>query len=157
MTLQSLYNAGRVRRWHTNPDLSHIDDYIDGHAGRVTRLVAFLWPSASGRLLRAALAHDDGEYAVGDMAATMKRQYPELAEILSDMEHAARRAIWGADQYLTPVEQARLKFADNLDAWMVAQRHAPHVLSGDGWPEQRAWLIGQSHALGVAHVVEGVL
>lgn len=152
-----LYRAGRVRRWHTNADLSHIDDYIDGHSGRVARLCAFLWRDCSADLLRAALSHDDGEWAVGDMPATAKRQYPDIAGRILTREIEAREYIWGDYPDLTNTEYDRLHFADRLDAYMTAARHAPHVMSDGDWPEARRWLIGTSHALGVAHLIERAL
>ncbi len=39
MTLPALYNAGAVRRWHTNPHMAHVVDTIDGHSGRVAKLI----------------------------------------------------------------------------------------------------------------------
>jgi 5'-deoxynucleotidase YfbR-like HD superfamily hydrolase len=155
--LAKLYRAGLVRRWHTNPDMCGVVDPVEAHAGRVARLCAWLWQDASADLLRAALSHDDGEWAVGDMSARVKRAHPEIAEVLAVMEQDARESIWGPDPVLSEVDRTRLKYADALDAYMTAARYAPAVLGGDGWPEQRAWLIGGAHVLGVAHLVEPAL
>lgn len=141
-----IFRAGFVRRWHTNPDLAHTGDRLDGHHGRVARLLLALWPASSSReILIAALTHDDGESVVGDMPATVKG-----AGVTCAAEDAARRAIWGNDPGLTEVERARLKFCDRLDSFMWARHHAPQVLDGDGWPEAREWLHSQSIEMGVS-------
>ena len=34
-----MWKACRVRRWHTNTELAGTDDRIDGHSGRVARII----------------------------------------------------------------------------------------------------------------------
>ena len=79
MTLTALYNAGAVRRWHTNPHMAHVVDTIDGHSGRVAKMILLLHPAPSMALIRAALTHDDGEYAVGDIPGPAKSALPTEA------------------------------------------------------------------------------
>ncbi len=133
--LHRIFRAGRVRRWHTNADLAHTSDPIDGHSGRVARIILALHANPSAALLRAALTHDDGEHAVGDIRAPAKDEHPSLSHWLDAEEARARKSLWGDDPILTEVEKKWLYYADRKDALMWAQTHAPHALSGDGWPE----------------------
>lgn len=152
MTLDTVFRAGFVRRWHTNPDLAQTGDRLDGHQGRVARLLLALWPSSSREILIAALTHDDGESVVGDMPATVKG-----AGVTCAAEDFARQAIWGPDPGLANLERARLKFCDRLDAFMWARHHAPQVLDGDGWPECARWLLDEASRLGVSNRIGGMV
>ena len=88
--LNSIFRAGFVRRWHSDPDLCHTVDPIDGHSARVARIILALHPSPSVALIRAALTHDDGESVTGDMSAVMKRNNPFIAAHLARAEYIAR-------------------------------------------------------------------
>lgn len=146
--LLAIFRAGFVRRWHTNPDLAHTVDRIDGHGARVARIIIALHPGPDVALLKAALIHDDGESAVGDVKAPTKDKFRVIADALDELEYIASAELWGHWQEdLSPNDAAWLKFADRLDAYMWAAHHAPHVLDGDGWPEAREWLCEQAVAL----------
>lgn len=140
MTLAALYNAGAVRRWHTNPHMAHVVDTIGSHSGRVAKLILMLHPAPSMALIRAALTHDDGEYATGDISGHAKAALlPAVREALDAIEQHAREAIWGPDPVLTDNEALWLRYADRVDAYMVAFRSgAP--MDRDGWPEAREWI-----------------
>ena len=113
MTLTALYNAGAVRRWHTNPHMA---------------------------LIRAALTHDDGEHSVGDIPGPAKAALPTAArDALDAIETAAREAIWGPDPVLTDREALWLRYADRLDAYMTAER-AGAPMDRDGWPDALVWI-----------------
>ena len=133
MTLTALYNAGAVRRWHTNPHMAHVVDTIDGHSGRV------------------ALTHDDGEYAVGDIPAPARAAMPTSARAALDaIETAAREAIWGPDPVLTEAEALWLRYADRLDAYITAER-AGAPMDRDGWPDALGWIAATAVELGDAN------
>lgn len=153
MSLHRIFLAGFVRRWHTNPDLCHTCDRVDGHAARVARFLIYLWPQSRLEVLRAALIHDDGEIAVGDMSTTVKNRRPDIAYGLAEIEAAEINAIWGTPDSLTIDETDRIKFCDRLDAFLWAKHHAPHVLDDDGWPEAQRWLQAQAYRLGVSDKV----
>jgi len=147
--IRNIFRAGFVRRWHSNPDLCHTVDRIDGHSARVARIILALHPSPSVALIRAALTHDDGESVTGDMSAVMKQQNPVIASILALAEGVARRALWGHEPDLSDRDRNWLKFADRLDAYMWAAHHAPHIMDRDGWPELLAWINETADVLGV--------
>ncbi|GAA6176916.1 hypothetical protein [Sulfitobacter pacificus] len=104
-----------------------------------------LHPDPSVELLRAALIHDDGEFAVGDMKAPSKDKFPVIADALEELEYIARCEIWGHCEEFH--ERQWLKFADRLDAYMWARHHAPHAMGGDGWPDAYDWLGAQANIL----------
>jgi 5'-deoxynucleotidase len=156
MSLHAVFRAGFIHRWHTNPDLCHTNDRVDGHSGRVARLILLLHPNPSRNLIMAALSHDDGEHAVGDMRAPLKDEFPEIADALESLECAVRESLWG-EIPLSVDETDWLKFCDRLDAYMWAQHFAPHVLSDDGWPEARARLQATAIALNVIDKVAPVI
>lgn len=134
--LRQIFNAGRVRRWHHCPELSWSDDYNDGHQGRVARIILALHPKPSIKLLAAALSHDDGELAAGDMGRDAKRENPELREMLRRVENASYRAMWNVEphvQWLTDDEKDWLRFADSLDAYMWMQHKQPNLDNRDDW------------------------
>ena len=149
INLNSIFRAGFVRRWHSNADLCHTVDRIDGHSARVARIILALHPSPSVALIRAALTHDDGESVTGDMSAVMKRNNPVIAAHLAGAEYIARTDLWGLDPPICRVDERWLKFADRLDAYMWAAHHAPHIMDRDGWPELLTWINETAELLGV--------
>ncbi|GEM_PF-725087 len=145
--LLKAFRAGMVRRWHSNPDLAATVDTLDAHQGRVARILLMLHPNPTADLLRVALTHDDGEAVVGDISGLTKAKHPETYALMQVLETKARADIWGQQPELMNANALWLRFADRLDALMWAQHHAPHKLSGDGWPEAIKWLINTAHIL----------
>ena len=140
------WRASFIRRWHANPDLCHTVDPVAAHSGRMGILALTLFgKDASRALLTACLVHDLGEWATGDVPFPAKRD-PEFREAADRLETVAL-ADMGLLFDLSPIDARRLKYLDRLDAYLWAEHHAPHVLTGDGWPEQRVWLQAESEAL----------
>ena len=155
--LRAIFRAGAVLRWHTNPELSTTQDRVDGHSARVARIILALHPNPSVSLLRAALVHDDGEHAVGDVRAPAKDDSGEMTRLLDKLEATAREQLWGTTIPLWDSQKLWLHFADRLDAYMWASHHAPHVLDGDGWPKARVRLLKWATALDCIAEVEPLL
>lgn len=148
--LRTIFEAGRLRRWHTNAHLSHTNDTLDGHSARVARIILALHPDPSFDLIRMALIHDDGESFVGDMPAPIK---PKLHPQFERMETDAREDIWGPDPLLDRDEQAWLKLADKLDAYQWARHHAPHLIERGEWAAARDALLIMANDLGCRDAV----
>jgi 5'-deoxynucleotidase YfbR-like HD superfamily hydrolase len=148
--LKAIFAAGRVRRWHTNADLSLTSDYIDGHSGRVARICLALWPQEF-ELACHALIHDDGESATADLPSPLKRSMPaDVADWLVRVEAQAMADIWGeAYPKATGENFNRLKFADRLDAYQWAIHHKPELADRDDWLTAKVRLFVQAEALGV--------
>lgn len=140
--IQSIFNAGRVRRWHMNADLSCTDDFNDAHQGRVARLILALHPNPRMLLIAAALSHDDGEFAAGDLAGDVKRANPNLYAALQNIEDEAVCEIWDLPNHETPChvlpkeDLEWLKFADSLDAYMWMMHRKPALSARPDWTAQ---------------------
>lgn len=155
MDLLKIFRAGFVHRWHTNPDLAHTNDRIDGHSARVARIILALHPDPSVDLLRAALIHDDGESVVGDIPAPFKNS---MGGHHVSAEAEAALDLWGGRDVSVSADDRRwLKFADRLDAYMWAAHHAPYVLTGDGWPEARRDLRAMAEYLGAEAGMDAII
>lgn len=144
--IQRVFYAGLTTRWHTNPHLAQTCDRLDGHQGRVARLILALFPDASRDLLIAALTHDDGESVTGDIPATYGKTIEQMSA-----EAAALDEIWGTGfQLLARYERERLRLADKLDAYMWAEHHAPAVVLDNGeWSEAWQEIVKLAVELGV--------
>lgn len=148
MTLDTLWRASFVRRWHSNADLCHTVDPIVGHSGRVAIIINHYWPKCRKELILAAIHHDLPEYITGDVRGDTKRANPALNAELSTVEAKAARDM-GITLNLSPGEERMLKFADKLDAFMWARHHAPHVLEQDDWQKAIRWLDMEAESLGL--------
>ncbi len=147
--LAAIFRAGRVTRWHTNARLADTGDRLDGHQGRVARLLLALHPDPSAALLRAALTHDDGETATGDVPRNVKIAMPALArEWLEAAEAAQRARLWRPGGGLTEKEERWLAYADALDALMWAAHHHPAAMFMPPWVKEIARLDAESFDLG---------
>ena len=142
-----------TRRWHANPDLCHTVDPVAAHSARMGVLALTLWPSVSGNLLAACLVHDLGERWVGDAPHPAKRD-GEFRASLDRLESAALEAI-GLLPIISDEDSRRLRFLDRLDGYLWAARHAPKTMTGDGWPEQREWLLREAAEVGA--IVEAIM
>lgn len=150
--LETIFYAGLVHRWHTNPRLAGTVDRLDGHQARVARIIIALWPDASRDLILAALTHDDGEYITGDVPAPAGKT---PAQVIAELK--AWRSVWGREwpgrdwPDLDPLDKRRLHFADKLDAFQWAEHHAPeHVMMAEEWVRAHNWLLDEAEELGVA-------
>lgn len=148
--LLSIFAAARVTRWHTHPRLSLTHDPLDGHQGRVARIIMALHPAPSAQLLMAALTHDDGEKATCDMSGPNKESLPpELVEALEEVAQEAREDLWGKVHINVTGENADwLTLADRIDAFMWCGFHAAEELDKPEWQRARQWIFDASAKLG---------
>lgn len=143
------WNAGFVRRWHTQPRLVDSDDRDSGHQHRCTILLLLLWPDSTRDAIIDSLVHDQGETDSGDLAQPAKVQYPEIAALLAEVE---KRSI--ADQGFTygplsDVQKARRQFVDSLDSYLWMLRHAPSLRHRPEWVKQEHGLCSTALELDV--------
>lgn len=138
--------GGYCTRWHANADMAHIRETLAEHHARVAQIILALHPSPSLALIDAALHHDAGEPAVGDIPWPAKRDNPALAEILNEAEKAERQRL-ECDVYLTPEERLWLKFADRLSAIMHVSHVNPKLLRRRDWQAEIRNLASSSAGL----------
>ena len=154
--LHAIFAAGRVRRWHTYSQLSWTDDYNDGHQGRCARLALAMFPDDRD-LLAYMLTHDDGEYAVGDIARGPKRNAPGVVqEWLAGKECVARNMLW--DELMPhDTHGHRSKLCDSLDAYMWMMHKAPQLAYLQEWRNHRAEIEALAITCNVADMVLPVI
>lgn len=154
---KKVWRAGRVARWHANPDLSGSGDSVDGHSGRMAALAVALFPDLSVDLMTAIATHDLGEHGVGDVSADAKRADLELKVALDRREAAVLR-----DMGLPPIDLGerdarRLKLLDRLDAYLWMLHRAPWLDVRKDWQGDLKWLLAEAEALGVGAAVLGAV
>lgn len=155
-TTYRAWRAGFIRRWHTNFDLCDTVDCDAGHQGRVAILVLSIFPKASRELLIAALTHDQGEAAVGDLSYDAKRANPALAKMVHELESVEISVQGLPDLVLGNYGLKALKLCDSLDAWLWMLRHKPHLVTRSDWLKQLDDMRTQADQLGVTDQVSAL-
>lgn len=141
--LLNIYHATMVRRWHTNPYLSHTVDPVGYHSGRMAILALKLWP-CNWNIVAACLTHDLGEIASGDIPWNGDKT---TADDVADKWSVDHDMDWHLDA--NALTTRRLKFLDRLDAYLWARHHAPVVLTDTDWRSQYYWLKDEARYLEV--------
>ena len=116
--MKTLWNAGHVNRWHTNPchALRNSQDTVHAHSARVALILWQLWPDSTREDILAALHHDLGESVTGDVSRMAKREMPSLGRLLDSIETGFANK-HGLQQV---ARWDRIKLADDIDAFMWA-------------------------------------
>jgi 5'-deoxynucleotidase YfbR-like HD superfamily hydrolase len=104
--------GGDVKRFHTETMLR--EHLVSSHSFGVALCALHIWPAATVDLIKACLYHDLEEQEVGDMPATTKWRYPELADKLKDIEAEVTKEM-GLAVHLSDYEKEILKAADMGD------------------------------------------
>src|SRR5574343_452037 len=148
--LKKTWLATFTRRWSCNPDLCHTHDPVGAHSARVALILWTLWPDSPRDLIVAALMHDLAESVVGDLPPAGKSM---LANAATAERLIATQNGWHIA--LKDVDATRLRFADQLDAFMWADHH--RATDTDEWHDAREMLVYQAERLGVRAKLEDVL
>jgi hypothetical protein len=156
MTITASWLAHRVQRYHTNPHLASIGQLNSDHCHGVASIIAILYPEASADLLKAAIFHDAGERAAGDLSTTFKRANPFIAAAHAEYEDEERAKI--APQYdLEDFEQDWLTMADHLEAILFCAFHRPGLLDRPDWSSHVRRTLDRAQRLGVGLPVEAAI
>lgn len=148
--LHRTWRATFTRRWHSNPDLCQTHDPVGAHSARVALIMLALWPDTSREAIVAALMHDLAESVVGDLPPAGKSM---LANAATAERLIATQNGWHIA--LKDVDATRLRFADQLDAFMWADHH--RATDTDEWHDAREMLVYQAERLGVRKKLEDIL
>lgn len=143
------WNAGLVRRWHTQPELCDTVDYDSGHQQRCTIMLLLFWPDAPRWLIIACLIHDQGECDAGDMAGPAKRKHPEIRTLLQIVESDSVREQGFPQPELTEEEKRRIKFVDYLDSYVWMLRNKSSMAKKQAWMLQLEHLYREAGDLGI--------
>lgn len=109
------YRRGmEISRWHTCQPV--FQETVGHHTANVALLVHYLTDGeASKELLYSALIHDIGEFYTGDLPAPAKRDNPELATRIHDLDYAYLGQQNIEAPLLPESEKNLLRAADILD------------------------------------------
>lgn len=154
--LAEILRGGYCTRWHSNPDMAHIRETLAEHHARVAQILLALHPAPSLQLIDAALHHDAGEPAVGDVPWPAKLKNPALAFAIDCAEETAREAL-GCNIILEAEDLLWLKMADSLAAMVHVGHVKPTVLRGDDWKDQQIETLRQAKMLGCWRQVSDIL
>jgi 5'-deoxynucleotidase YfbR-like HD superfamily hydrolase len=159
MNVNDIYRSGFVQRYSSNPEMAHLGQNLGHHQWGVAVLMFALFKDRVDNmaLIWEALHHDAGEMGAVDVSYPAKRKHPDLARAAADAEANERIDMGIGAAWLDDDETAMLKLCDRLESYLFARVRAPWVLPGDGWPELRAWCVGEAWRLGVGAEVEGLL
>lgn len=166
MTLNALYRAGGVGRYHAYPELRVFGQTNADHQGRCVQLLFALNLAPSVALIDAVAHHDVGEVWAGDLPGPFKDRNPEIAAVHAEAEHAFAQGVLGRD-VLAGLDRADLRWlalVDHLDRWAFMMTHAPHLRTRCDWPHDwpatrkrviaMAWAMGADVATAVQAFVD---
>lgn len=113
--LMSGWRSLGVRRYHTQGDVA-VQNLAD-HSGRVALLLMMIWPNARPQLTQAAVTHDIGEKATGDLPYYVKKELPpEVMDAIDELDQRyVREHLKLPDFNLEPHEKAMVKICDYLE------------------------------------------
>jgi 5'-deoxynucleotidase YfbR-like HD superfamily hydrolase len=119
--LSAIVRGGRVQRYHTC-DFT-LKQTVAEHSYGVAWICHILRPNARKELILAALAHDIGEQATGDVRADAKKSSRVLKEELDRIEaRFLEERKLAFEAFLSEEERRVLKFADILDGMIFCLR-----------------------------------
>jgi 5'-deoxynucleotidase YfbR-like HD superfamily hydrolase len=119
-SFRTLYEAGSVKRYHTQVTIKEQD--LAAHQWGVAMICQEIYPGDI-KLIKAALVHDLGESQTGDIPYTAKRLYPTLSEI-SDMAEEAFAKKHGIYTDLDDKESHCLRWADMFECYLFSRRES---------------------------------
>lgn len=116
-----------VQRFHATPSIIS-KQTVGLHSIGVMHIAAFICggtANMSKELIVACLCHDQSELMTGDIPFTMKRDFPEIREVLNTAEGAYADAFLIQEPELSAEEKRILKFADQLEGMWWTLLHEP--------------------------------
>lgn len=130
MSLQTLWDSGRVQRYHSNPQMArHGQTNADHQWGCVALLLA-LHPDPGIELIQAVVQHDVDELFGGDLPFHFKIQHPDFAE-----DHGRLSQRMAEDAGIPPIylvwdeDLAWLNLVDRLESFLYMRMH------GQSWSD----------------------
>ena len=114
--------AGEILRCHTMGGGIDSGYNIGNHCYNCLSLLFVLNDNPSLNLIKAVLWHDTGERWLGDLPATAKWSYPEVAEKYEEAEKTVMRNLGVCyEDILSSEEMKWLKAVDILELWLWTQ------------------------------------
>jgi len=120
-----LHRSGRITRCHATPELP--GQSLAAHQWGVSMILCEVFDDVRIDEIIAALTHDVGEIATGDIFGPFKNQIgkdlPEAAKYIEDFEKAARHEIVGRIE-IDEIQAKRVHFADKMEFAILAITNA---------------------------------
>ncbi len=154
MILDTLLQAGEIKRYHTHPTIG-----TQSVAEHTCRVLDVLWYLTNGELSKEliflALFHDRHEIETGDIPAITKWAHPELGTWLDELEKCWIEEMGLDPGWVTDEEKKLLKQADMLelclyarDQFLLGNRHArPLYLRGRAYLKDKELLTERGEQL----------
>lgn len=121
MNIKNILASGGVVRFHQQVGVHKQQN--SEHQWGVALIVQHISPKCSKELLLAALTHDAAESFTGDSPFPIKKECPELSDLLRKLEMEWEEEN-GICFHLTDEEKSILKLADCLEGmWYCLQRY----------------------------------
>lgn len=107
------FKGGHVVRYHTRPEIMDGQN-VAAHTWRAMVVLHTLWPDASKNCLLHMMYHDVAEAETGDMPATTKWKYPELNQLMQQVESDYEMSI-GVGEVIFKVSETEKAYCDIAD------------------------------------------
>lgn len=106
-----------TKRYHTKSTIR--ENTVGHHSFGVAMLCWLLLDECPGELIMAGLCHDLAEQVTGDVSSPTKRKYPQLAEMVQQMEYELLgEHDMDFEIHLSPEHARILKMADRMDGML---------------------------------------
>jgi|TARA_R100001443_G_C3298773_1_gene164713 5'-deoxynucleotidase YfbR-like HD superfamily hydrolase len=113
--LHKRLQGGHVSRYHTRPEVGNNQD-VASHSWRALVILTTLWPDISKEAILWVIYHDVAEAELGDLPATTKWNYPEIATLYKKAEQKyEKRLDLPLNENLTKSDQRKIKISDMLE------------------------------------------
>lgn len=155
MSLENIFESGRTRRYHANPQLCHFNQTTADHSWGVVAVLLHIHPNPTVNLLAHAIFHDSGERWAGDLPYPFKQQAPQITKAHEQIEHQLAEDNGIPVYPLTPEEYRWLNLADRLESYLWTKLHRPEIM-GEAWADMLKTFHSEADTLGVLHKLEGI-
>lgn len=146
------WNAGFVRRWHTNVRMNRHTDLNCSHQNRVAILLLKFFPDCTKEELQDALTHDQGEIAFADVPYPVKRDNPELRIHGNHLEETEIERQGLYEHIVTGAKQRRA-WCDLFDSYLWMLRCEPGLRKRPEWKSQIDQIVREAQEWGIADEV----
>lgn len=121
-----ILDSGKVRRWHTNPQLSTTLQSDADHTWGVIAIAEYLCKDLVDlNFMRFALYHDCGEIAIGDISSVVKMRRTDLSILIKECENKEIKRMGIEMPKITPEQKRLMKLSDILEASYHILKYAP--------------------------------
>ena len=153
--LRNIYESGRTRRYHANPQMAPLGQTVADHTWGMLALLFALNPHPSADLVKAITYHDSHGRWIGDVPYPFKRRAPELCQAHEEIgDQIALEMGIPLPEDLDEIDTKWLRLLDRLEAYLFAELHG--MLNAD-WRANNSVLVDLALKLGVEDKIEPLI